>query len=113
MPILLRSRLTTVRSSTRMTTPSPNIVGSVETRRSTGLPPMLSSMRPSCGSRRSAMSRFAMTLMRLAIAGARCRGGGTISYITPSTRYRILNSSSNGSKWMSDALSRMPAAAPC
>ena len=59
---------TTVRSSTRMTTLSPNIVGRIETRMSTGLPPMFSSMRPSCGSRRSAMSRFDMTLMRLAIA---------------------------------------------
>ncbi len=46
-----------------------------------------------------------MTLIRLAIAGARCRGGGTSSYRMPSTRYRILYSSSNGSKWMSDALS--------
>jgi hypothetical protein len=36
---------------------------------------------------------------------ARCFGGGTISYSTPSMRYRILNSFSNGSKWMSDALS--------
>ena len=46
---------------------------------STSLPPRASWMRPSWGSRRSAMSRLDMTLMRLAIAGARCRGGGTSS----------------------------------
>ena len=50
--------MTTERSSTRMTTLSPNIVGSTLTRMSTGWPPTVSSMRPSCGSRRSAMSRF-------------------------------------------------------
>ena len=48
-----------------------------------------------------------MTLMRLVIAGPRCCGGGTISYSTPSMRYRILNSFSNGSKWMSLARSRI------
>ena len=90
-----------------MTTDSPNIVGSTLTRRSTGLPPTLSSMRPSCGRRRSAMSSSAITLMRLMMAFARCRGGGTISYSTPSARTRILNSSSNGSKWISLAWSLM------
>ena len=69
MPILSRSRPTLVRSSTRMTTLSPNMVGSTLTRMSTGLPPTFSSMRPSCGSRRSAMSRFDMTLMRLSDGG--------------------------------------------
>ena len=48
-----------------------------------------------------------MTLIRLAMAVARWRGGGTISYSTPSHLYRILYSSSNGSKWMSEAWSRM------
>ena len=79
MPILFRSSWTTVRSRIRRTTLSPNMVGKVETRMSTLLPPMASWIRPSCGSRRSAMSRFDMTLMRLEIAGARCRGGGTSS----------------------------------
>ena len=50
MPTLFRSSETTERSSTRMTTLSPNMVGSTETRRSTGWPPTVSSMRPSCGS---------------------------------------------------------------
>ncbi len=68
------------RSSTRSTTLSPNMVGRVETRRSTGLPAMFSSMRPSWGTRRSAMSMvLVMTLMRLLMATWRCLGGGTIS----------------------------------
>ena len=79
MPSLLRSSWTTERSRIRSTTLSPNMVGRVETRMSTLLPPRASSIRPSCGSRRSAMSRLDMTLMRLAMAGARWRGGGTIS----------------------------------
>ena len=101
IPILFRSSCTTVRSSTRMTTDSPNSVGSTLTRRSTEFPPTVNSMRPSWGTRRSAMSRFAMIFTRLTIAFARCRGGGTISNSTPSARTRILNSSSNGSRWMS------------
>src|SRR5262249_27729881 len=98
MPTLLRSSDTTVRSSTRMTTLSPNMVGRMLTRKSTGLPPTFSSMRPSWGRRRSAMSRLDMTLMRLAMAAARWRGGGTISYKMPSQRERLLYSSSHGSE---------------
>ena len=66
-------------SSTRTQTLSPNIVGKMLTRMSTRWPPMFSSMRPSCGRRRSAMSRLAMTLIRLEMAVPRWRGGGTIS----------------------------------
>ena len=62
-----------------MTTDSPNIVGSTLTRRSIGWLLTFSSMRPSCGTRRSAMSRLAMTLMRELMAGAMCAGGGIIS----------------------------------
>ena len=36
------------------------------------------------------MSRLAMTLMRVVMAKARCRGGGTISYSTPSALMRML-----------------------
>lgn len=43
------------------------------------------------------MSRFAMTLRREVTGRERCLGGGAISYRAPSTRYRILNSVSNGS----------------
>ena len=75
-----------LRSSTRMTTLSPNIVGSTLTRRSIGWLLTFSSMRPSCGMRRSAMSRLAMTLMRELMAGAMWLGGGIISYSTPSMR---------------------------
>ena len=105
MPTTSRSSMTTERSRIRMTTLSPNMVGSTLTRKSTGCPPTLSRMRPSCGMRRSAMSRSAMTLMRVVMAKARCRGGGTISYNTPSARMRILNSFSNGSKCKSLARS--------
>ena len=48
-----------------------------------------------------------MTLMRVVMAKARCRGGGTISYSTPSALMRILNSFSNGSKCKSLAWSLM------
>ena len=107
MPSLSRSSDTTPRSSTRITTLSPKSVGRTDTRRSTGWPPTFSSMRPSCGIRRSAMSRFAITLMRVVIAKARCLGGGTISWSTPSALSRIRNSCSKGSKWMSLAPSRI------
>ena len=98
MPTASKSSFTTERSNTRITTHSPNIVGMTETRRSTGWPPSVNSIRPSCGRRRSAMSRLAMTLIRVVIAKAKCFGGGTISNSTPSALMRILNSSSNGSK---------------
>ena len=62
-----------------MTTLSPNMVGRTLTRRSTGWPLTTSSIRPSWGSRRSAMFRFAMTLIRLAMATAMDFGGGIIS----------------------------------
>ncbi len=62
-----------------MTTASPNIVGSTLTRRSIGWLFTFSSMRPSCGMRRSAMSRFAMTFTRELMAAAMCEGGGIIS----------------------------------
>ena len=64
-------------------------------------------MRPSCGKRRSAMFRSAITFTRVVMAKARWRGGGTISYSTPSERMRILNSFSNGSKCKSLACSRI------
>jgi len=106
-PSISSRKSTWVRSRTRSTTLSPNIVGKTLTRRSIGLPPTTRGIRPSCGRRRSAISRLAITLIRLDKATAMLLGGGTISYRTPSIRYRILNSSSNGSKWISDALSRI------
>ena len=51
-----------------MTTLSPYSVGSVETRRSTSRPSALTLMRPSCGSRRSAMFNRDMIFNRLITA---------------------------------------------
>ena len=79
MPTLARSSETLPRSRIRMTTDSPNMVGSTATRRSTGSSPTVSSMRPSWGTRRSAMSMLAMTFTRETIGIARCLGGGIIS----------------------------------
>ena len=61
----------------RITTLSPWIVGVVETRKSISLPRTASLMRPSCGSRRSAMLSLAMILMREMIA-LRSRAGGAV-----------------------------------
>ncbi len=70
-------------SSKRMTIFSPNSVGSTETRksRSLDLPEILVLilMRPSCGSRFSAMSSRAMILQRLVIASLSLSGGCIIS----------------------------------
>ena len=85
-PTLSSESWTLERSSTRSTTDSPNIVGSTATRRSTGASPRWSSMRPSCGSRRSAMSSLDMTLTRETSAVARPFGIACISYSTPSMR---------------------------
>src|SRR5215471_15954915 len=57
----------------RSTTLSPWSVGRVETRRSISRPIRRSLIRPSCGSRRSAMFSFAMILMRDTIAAWRRR----------------------------------------
>ncbi len=78
-PTLSRSRLTTLRSRIRITTDSPNMVGSVLTRRSTSRSPMRTEILPSCGMRRSAMSRWAMTLMRATSGPERFLGTGSIS----------------------------------
>ena len=73
------------------------IMDGVETRRSISLPWMRRRMRPSCGRRRSAMSRLAMILMR-EITGADMRlGGDSFSCSTPSIRYLTISRSSNGS----------------
>ena len=51
-------------SRIRSTIFSPNSVGSVETRKSMTRLPIFSLMRPSCGTRRSAMLSCAMILKR-------------------------------------------------
>ena len=88
-----------------MTTFSPYTVGRVATRRSTGLPPTFSEMRPSWGMRRSAMLMSAMTLRRLITPAWMVRGERMTSWSTPSMRNRMRRSCSVGSTWMSDARS--------
>ena len=75
-------------SRMRMTTDSPCTLGRVTTRRSTWWPSMLSPTRPSCGTRRSAMSSSAMTLMRLTTPATIARGTTCASFSTPSMRRR-------------------------
>ena len=67
------------------------MVGSVETRKSISRWWYLSLMRPSCGSRRSAMSRFAMIFTREVSAASSRFGGPMISCSTPSMRKRTRN----------------------
>ena len=62
-----------------MTTDSPCAVGRHETRRSTGRPATVSAMRPSCGTRRSAMLRPARIFTREMIAGAIFTSGAFIA----------------------------------
>ena len=71
---------------------------------------MRNGMRPSCGTRFSAMSSFAITLMRDTKSGAKARLGLTASRITPSTRKRTCRNFSNVSMWTSDAPARMASA---
>ncbi len=77
-------------SRMRMTTPSPLTSGSVTTRMSTRRPSTVSAKRPSCGTRRSEMSRSAMILMRettpIAIRRLTVAAGAS----TPSTRNSTL-----------------------
>ena len=82
MPSAVRSRRAESLSSRRSTTRSPGPVGSVDTRTSTCLSPSLSAMRPSCGSRFSAMSRLAMILSRDTSAACSARGGSITSRST-------------------------------
>ena len=88
-------------SRRRITTFSPYTVGKVATRMSMGLPPTIRPMRPSCGTRRSAMSSSAMIFRRLMTPACMRRGTDMISCSTPSTRKRIMSSLAWGSKWMS------------
>ena len=71
-----------------MTASSPCADGITDTRKSMVLPGVRSLKRPSCGTRFSAMSSSAITLMREMIAEACCRPIGRIaSCSTPSMRY--------------------------
>ena len=73
-------------SRIRITTFSPNTVGMVLTRRSISRLSALSWIRPSWGSRRSAMSMSAMILSREMMAAWMCLGGVMTLYSAPSIR---------------------------
>ena len=94
-------------SSSRSTTRSPCCVGKVETRTSTGCSATRSDIRPSCGKRFSAISNFDITLIRDTSAPCNSRRGDSISRNTPSTLKRTTDSSSNASRCISDAFSRI------
>ena len=88
MPMESSSRSPASLSRRRSTTRSPLDEGMVDTRMSTSRPATRSEMRPSWGTRFSAMSSRAMTLMRETSSGASARLGCTTSRRTPSTRKR-------------------------
>ena len=75
-------------SRIRITIFSPNSVGRVETRKSMDLEPNFSFIRPSWGTRRSAMSRREITLIREDSLSLIATGGCVISRSSPSTRKR-------------------------
>ena len=85
-----------------MTASSPWTLGMIETRKSIVLPGIRSLKRPSCGTRFSAMSSSAMTLMREMIELWNCFAIGRIAGCsTPSIRYFTCTASSCVSMWMS------------
>ena len=97
-------------SSSRSTTRSPQAEGMVETRTSIARPPSSSAIRPSCGTRFSAMSSRAITLIRDTSSEASLRPGRSISCNVPSTRKRITRLFSNVSMWISEAPSLIASA---
>ncbi len=86
MPSTSRSITTASLSRMRITIDSPRTTGRVATRRSTWRPSTDSPMRPSCGTRRSAMSRLAMIFTREIRPATSWRGTVVVSITTPSTR---------------------------
>ncbi len=96
-PNFWRSSVRLPLSRIRSTIFSPKITGSVETRKSITRLPILSLMRPSCGTRRSAMFRLDMILTRDVSAAFSFTGGFITSNSAPSIRYRTRISFSNGS----------------
>ena len=83
------------------TTFSPYSPGSELKRRSMQRCRVNTCMRPSCGSRLSAMSRFAITFRRDTMAGCSSMRGVMTSYSTPSTRKRTREVLRLGSIWIS------------
>ena len=87
----------------RMTIDSPCTLGSETTRRSTWWPSMVSPTRPSCGTRRSAMSRSLMIFTRLMTPLTMRRGTVAESSSTPSMRKRTRSSWPSGDRCTSEA----------
>ena len=85
-PSFSRPSLAVETSTMRMTIFSPNLPGSVLTRRSMGLPLTRTEISPSCGMRRSEMSRWDMILMRLEMAACMRYGGVILWKSTPAMR---------------------------
>ncbi len=89
-------------SRIRMTASSPCTLGMIETRKSIVLPGIFNLKRPSWGTRFSAMSSSAITLMREMIGLWNCLAIGRIAGCsTPSIRYFTWTASSCVSMWMS------------
>ena len=87
-----------------MTASSPWTEGMIETRKSMERPRIFTRKRPSWGTRFSAMSSSAMTLMRLMIVEwCSLAIGFMAGCSTPSMRYLITTSVSRVSMWMSEA----------
>ncbi|MNI64178.1 hypothetical protein D3C73_1195990 [compost metagenome] len=107
MPRRDNSRRPACLSSKRSTTRSPCAEGRVETRTSTSCPARRKAIRPSWGTRFSAISRRAMTLMRDTSSVANSRRGRSISRNCPSTRMRTDRYCSKVSRCTSEACSRM------
>ena len=109
-PSCASSRVPACLASRRSTTRSPSRAGRVDTRTSSAWLPIRSEIRPSCGTRFSAMSSRAITLIRDTSSGA--SRGGRLAAVrsTPSTRRRTRSIDSNGSTWMSEAPWRAPSA---
>ncbi len=85
-PNVFRSSVRLPLSRIRSTIFSPNSTGNVETRKSITREPILSLMRPSCGTRRSAMLSCAMIFTRDVSAARIFTGGFITSCSAPSTR---------------------------
>ncbi len=85
-PNLDRSKVRLPLSRIRSTIFSPNNTGSVDTRKSMTRVPIFSLMRPSCGTRRSAMLSCAMIFTRDVSAARILIGGFMTSCSAPSTR---------------------------
>ena len=86
-----------------MTIDSPWTLGSDTTRRSIEWPSIVRLTRPSCGTRRSAMSRSDMIFTRLMTPETMRLGIVVVSISTPSMRKRTRRSLPSGSRWTSDA----------